>query len=501
MTSAHHVAVGGIFTECNQLGGMPIDVSWFERYDLRRGDDLLQLNSGVVGGMLQTLQERRASPLPLLYAGTCPGGALTSACYQQLKNELLDRLHAALPVDGLLLPLHGAATVEDIGDLEGDLLAAVRQIVGKDVPLVATLDLHAHVTAAMVHHADALLAWETYPHRDAFTTGVRGAHILLDTLDGHCRPTMAVAKVPVITGAINASTEGDDPFAEVMRFTKALEKEEGVLSTSLFLVHPYLDLPEMGSGGLVITDDDAEKAETLAREIAARYWEIRQALEPEVHTPEQAITRGLDVEGGPVLLIETADCCGGGAAGDSVASLAALLTAGPDQPALVPVVDAEVAARCHQLGSGEEVKIELGHKHDPRWGQPLHVCGQVGKISDGKFNYSGGIFANTKGDMGPTAVLKIDAIQVLVTSFATYDWTDEQYRSLDLDPAAAKFVVVKNPMNYRMAYGDIARAIFILDTPGPTPATVRHVDYKQLKHPFFPADPDIINFQPVVYHH
>ena len=501
MTPAYRVAIGGIFTECNQLGGMPIDISWFERYDLCRGDELLQHNSGVVGGMLQTLQKRRVSLLPLLYAGTCPGGALTSACYRQLKNELLNRLRATLPVDGLLLPLHGAATVEDVGDLEGDLLAAVRQIVGKNVPIVATLDLHAHVSAAMVRHADALLAWETYPHRDAFTTGVRGAQILLDTLDGRCRPTMAVAKVPVITGAINASTEGDDPFAEVMRFTKAREKEEGVLSTSLFLVHPYLDLPEMGSGGLVITDDDAEKAEALAREIAARYWEIRQTLEPEVHTPEEAIARGLEVEGGPVLLIETADCCGGGAAGDSVASLAALLTAGVNQPALVPVVDPEAAARCHRAGPGAEVELDLGHRCDPRWGQPLHVFGRVGKISDGKFNYSGGIFANIEGDMGPTAVLEIGAIQVLVTSFATYDWTDEQYRSLDLDPAAAKFVVVKNPMNYRMAYGDIARAIFILDTPGPTPATVRHVDYKQLQHPFFPADPDIVDFQPVIYHH
>jgi len=499
VTSGLRVAVGGIFTECNQLGGAPIEMSWFERWELCRGSELLRLDSGVAGGMLQALREGQAEPVPLLYAGACPGGPLTSGCYRQLRSELLDRLRAVLPVHGVLLPLHGAAVVEDIGDLEGDLLGSVRQVVGEEIPIAATLDLHAHVSAAMVRSADALVAWETYPHRDAFGTGVRGARLLLDALDGRCRPTMVMAKVPVITGGVHGSTEGDDPFAQVMRFAKGREAEEGVLSTSVFLVHPYLDLSEMGSGGLVITDGDAAKAEALARQIASRYWELRHALEPEVHAPREAIARGLEVEGGPVLLVETADCCGGGAAGDSVATLAALLGCGEDQPSLVPVVDTEAAAVCHRAGARAEVELELGHRHDPRWGKPLRVRGRVVRLSDGKFEYGGGIFAGMEGDMGPAAVLEIGAAQVLVATYATYDWADEQYRALELEPAAAKFVVVKNPMNYRMAYGHMARAVFILDTPGPTPPTVRHVRYENLKRPYFPADPDMSDFRPIIY--
>src|SRR5262249_11886282 len=148
--------------------------------------------TGTVGGVLEVLRERNCEVVPLIVASTCPGGPVAAECYAQLKTELLDRLRAALPVAGGILPLHGSATAENADDLEGDLIAAVRQVVGEKIPIVATLDLHAHVTAAMVEHADALVAWETYPHRDAFTTGQRGARLLADMLDGKIRLTMAL---------------------------------------------------------------------------------------------------------------------------------------------------------------------------------------------------------------------------------------------------------------------------------------------------------------------
>ena len=492
------IAIGSIFTECNQLGGVPIDLSWFERYELRRGDEILAVDKGVVGGMLDVLRREGHAPVPLLYASTSPGGPLTAACYAQLKIELLERLAAALPVDGVLLPLHGAAAAEGTGDLEGDLIQAVRAIVGPQIPIVATLDLHAHVTAEMVAHADALLAWETYPHADSFSTGQRGAQMLVEILAGRCHPAMAMAKVPVITGAIHGSTLGDDPFAQLMRQTKAYEGQPGVLSTSLFLVHPYLDQPGMGSGALVITDGDQERAVAIASELALAYWDRRFDLEPLSWTPADAVADGLTVEGGPVLLVETADCCGGGAAGDSVASLTALLQIAGEEASLVPVVDPEAAAACHRAGVGATVSLQLGHKQDPRWGESLAVTGRVERLSDGRFRYGGGIFEGVEGEMGPSAVLVVGGIQILITTFATYDWRDEQFLAVGLDPAAAKFVVAKNPMNYRMAYGDFAAAVYVLATPGPTPATVRYVHFENLARPYFPLDEEIAGLEPVI---
>src|SRR5688572_902821 len=169
MNRTKRIALGSILTECNEFGGQPIDLARFRQYELRYGPDVLELRGGAVGGMLAVLAEAGVEPLPLLVASTCPGGPVTGECYRRLKEELLDRLAAYGPVDGVLLALHGSAVVEGLGDLEGDLLAAVRSQVGPVMPVVATLDLHAHVTRAMVEHADALIAWETYPHRDAFS--------------------------------------------------------------------------------------------------------------------------------------------------------------------------------------------------------------------------------------------------------------------------------------------------------------------------------------------
>jgi microcystin degradation protein MlrC len=495
------IAVASIFTECNHLGGAPTDLACFERNELRRGSQVMEQTTGTVGGMLNTLRERHAEPVPLLVASTCPGGPLTADCYRRLKTELLERLAQARPVDGVLLALHGSAAAEGTGDLEGDLLQAVRNAVGPRVPLAATLDLHAHVTDLMVQCADALVAWETYPHKDAYTTGVRGARLLLDMLAGRCKPAMALAKVPVLAGGVRGHTEGEGPFADVMRFAKLHEGKDGVLSTSVFLVHPYLDLPDMGGGGLVITDNDVDQAVALAAEIARRYWERRFDLDPPVYAPAEAIRRGLHIEGGPVLLVETADCCGGGAAGDSVATLKALLTVPLPGPALVPVVDPEAAALCHQTGAGREITLTLGHKIDRRWGDPVQLTAEIVKLGDGRFRHSGGIWEGQPGHIGPCAVLHSGMVQILVTSHATYDWADEQFRAAGLDARTAKFVVVKNPMNYRLGYAGIFREAFILDTPGPTPAVLHHVKYQHLQRPYYPADKDIPGLAPRIVCH
>ena len=169
------VAVGGILTECNDFGGQLIDVAAFERFELRYGDDVLGVTTGVIGGMLEVLAERQAQPVPLLFASTSPGGPLTNECYEILRRDLLAALEAVAPPDAVLLALHGAAVSETVHDIEGDLLAHIRAAVGPDVPVVATLDLHAHVTEDMVTNADGLVAWETYPHRDAFTTSGRAS--------------------------------------------------------------------------------------------------------------------------------------------------------------------------------------------------------------------------------------------------------------------------------------------------------------------------------------
>jgi microcystin degradation protein MlrC len=493
------VAIGSILTECNQFGGSPIDLDWFERYELLWGDDMLAAKTGVVGGALAVLTEAGADIAPLLSASTCPGGSITADCYHRLRTELLDRLQAALPVEGVLLPLHGAAVAEGVDDPEGDLISAVRQLVGRDIALVATLDLHAHVTRAMVENAHGLVAWETYPHRDAQSTGARGAQLLLDTIAGKCRPAMALAKVPVIVGGLRGSTDGDGAFARIMRAAKAHEAHGDILSASVFLVHPFLDQPDLGGGGLYITDGDASRSRALAVATANDFWAARHELEAHAVAPAEAIGAGLAIDGGPVVLVEAADCAGGGASGDSVATLRALLEREPAPDALVPVVDPVVAEACHKAGVGAQLHVHLGHGLDRKWGKPLAIDARVVSLHDGRFRYRGGIWDGVVGEMGPTAVLAIDAVRVLVASHATYDWADEQWLAVDIDPRQCKFVVAKNPMNFHNVYDHEAAAVFIVDTPGPTPATIAQHPLQRMRRPYFPADDDIAELEPTVW--
>jgi microcystin degradation protein MlrC len=165
----------------------------------------------------------------------------------------------------------------------------------------------------------------------------------------------------------------------------------------------------------------------------------------------------------------------------------------------VPVVDPEAAALCHRAGAGAEVTLSVGHRLDPRWGTPLTLTGRVLRLSDGRFRYQGGIWEGQEGHMGPSAVVRAGPADVLVCTHATYDWADEQFRAAGLDARGAKFVVVKNPMNHRLGYAGAARAAFILDTPGPTPAVLHHVQYRHVQRPYYPADRDIPGLTPNVY--
>jgi microcystin degradation protein MlrC len=248
----------------------------------------------------------------------------------------------------------------------------------------------------------------------------------------------------------------------------------------------------------VVTNDDSELATSLASEIATMYWQRRFDLEPRMWKPAEAIADSLTQGDGTVLLLEASDCAGGGACGDSAGALRALVEAGLDVQSLAYIVDPEAVAICHSHKVGDEVPLTLGYKVDPRWGEPFPVTARVEGLSNGRFVYTGGIWGGQTGEMGPSARLRIGNVQVLVTTFATYDWTDEQFRSVGMDPASARFVVVKNPMNYRVGYAGRFRAAYVLDTPGATPASVRHVKFARLKRPYFPVDEDIPGLQPAV---
>jgi len=490
----HRIVIGALLVECNHFGGIPTDLSSFKRTQYIRGPDVLGITDGPLGGYYDVLKPRidDVDLIPTIAATACPGGPVTKHAYEAIKQQILNGISEAItvgPVAGVLLALHGAAAVDGIPDLEGDLLESVRELIGSDVALVATLDLHAYMTEQMVSNADVLVAWDTYPHRDAFETGQRGATALLDIIDGKLTPCMAMGITPVLVGAINGTTDGQGPFADTMRLAKRIETRDDVYMTSAFLVHPYLDAPNMGGGGLVITNGNKELASELATQVTEYYWSRRHDLEPELISIESAIERSL-AHDGTVVLVETSDCCGGGAAGDSIQLLPYLMDLPAEIQSVYPVVDAHVAAECHKHSVGDEITIDIGFRHDPDWGESLPIHGTIIQLNDGVFTYRGGIWDKCEGHMGASAVIKVGGVHVCVATHPTYEWCGEQYDAFGIHVSNMKIIVAKNPMNYGMAFSACSDLMMVLDTRGPTPATCRHLPFQRITQPSFPWQDD-----------
>jgi microcystin degradation protein MlrC len=276
-----------------------------------------------------------------------------------------------------------------------------------------------------------------------------------------------------------------------MQQAKRLEASAGVLSTALFFVGSYIDMPDMGCSSLVVTDGDLSSATQAAKTLAEQFWAQRRAFTVATMSVAEAVQQGRELAGGPVLLLDTADTAGGGAPGDSISLVKGLLAAGVTEPCLAMVVDPKAVRRCLQSGVGQEVSLDLGHQLDPRWGTPLRITGSVLRTLDGRFRYTGGILGGSWASMGPSVVLAVGSIQLLIMSYPTYDWADEQYRAADLDPAQAKFVGVKNMMNFRFGYRESMKGYFVLDLPGPTAADMRLLPFQRIARPTFPLDEEL----------
>jgi microcystin degradation protein MlrC len=484
--------VGGISLESNDF--VPFTAELREFVDagfLAEGEEVFALadSSAEVGGALERLaDDPDVEVMPLLAARGVSSGRLSEATYARLRNGLLACVEAALPLDGIYLFHHGSMEAIGEDDPDGDVGRAVRALVGATTPIVVTCDLHANVTRRMIESADAILGYEHYPHDDTRQTGIRGADLLLRIVRREVTPRMAQVKLPLILTAFNSTTLTETPYALLVQAAKELEAEPEVLSASVFLVGSYIDSPDMGCSVVVVTDGDERRAVVEATRLATDFWEQRFAFEVENVSVREAVRRGREIVGGPVLLLDTSDTTGGGAAGDGIGLVRGLLEAAVDESSLAMVVDPDAAAACHRVGVGNEVELTVGHALDPRWGDPLRVRARIEHLSEGRFCYAGGILGGVDVTMGLSAVVAIGAIRLLVMSIPTYDWGDDQYRAVGLDPAEAKFVGVKNMMNFRFGYADVMKAYFVLDLPGPTPPDMRPLPFERISRPIFPLD-------------
>ena len=474
--------------ETNTFSNVPTDRAQFEARDLRYGGEIVEHFRGTgtcLGGMIEAAARGGLALVPSVAASASPAGRVARDIYDHVKHQMLADLRRGGPWTGVLLDLHGAMVPEGLDDGEGDIIAAVRSMVGPHVPLAVTLDFHTNLSEAMVRGADLLHGYKTYPHVDMAERGVEATERLLDVIAGRIRPTVAFRKPP-----LGSQGTARGPVRRLYDAAEEMERDPRVVSVSIFPGFPHADIPDAGLGVYVVTDGAPELAENLAEELARIAWTHRHEFVHQGLSVRDAVARGLAAEGRPIVLADMADNTGGGAAGDGTEVLRELLRAGARSAVVACLWDPTAVQACVRAGVGNRVTLAVGGRVDDRHGAPLEVTGPVRTLSDGRFVHKGPMLHGLPGRLGPTAVLDVNGVKVILISLRWQTLDPEMLRFVGVEPSDEKIVVVKSTIHYRAAFEPIAREIVEVDAPGLSSSNLARFAFKRIRRPIFPLDPD-----------
>ena len=482
------IAIAQIWQETNTFSPVRCELEDFQAYRLHVGEEVLPncRDGQEIGGFVAAAEDAgNVELVPILAAGAWPGGTVAAEVMTYLEETLLNGLVTTLPVDAVLLSLHGSMVAETMDDVEGQLLSQIRERVGPQVPIAISLDHHANITRQMIDHCDILVGYQSLPHIDMFETGKRTAELLFSRLRGEVTPTIAWRKIPMIAPADRFFTTMQ-PMKTWFDAARELEQQPDVLSVSLFPVQPWLDVPELGWATVVTTTSDSELAQTSADQLADMAWNLREQFFEQKVPPPEAIRQAVAIEGGPVIIADGSDSVNSGAPGDSTHLLRAMLAQSLGGPAFVTVVDPPAVEQALMAGIGEVVTLSVGGKRDRVFSSPVSVTGRVTRISDGRFTISGHLGSDI--DMGRTVVVDTGEIKVVLSEQVGAGHDPMVYRHLGLEPTTAKIVVVKTPVGFRLAYSEISVAAILADCPGLSPSDLRILDFTKAPRPLFPLD-------------
>ena len=462
--------------------------SGYRDFVIRRGSAFFDYHSTVkdeVGGALGVFAAGgRCQPVPA-YSATAitSGGTLAGEDFESIAADFLAGVRSAGPVEGAYFALHGAMAAEGEDDPEGFLLEESRKILGEDIPIVVSLDLHGILTDRMLRHSDAIATYHTYPHVDFYETGARAARILERILAGEARPVTARVEIPMLVRGDELITETGS-FGEVIADAKDFERDPRGLSAGVMIGNPFTDVPGLRSNSLVVADGDQELAVRRATLLASGMWERRAGMQASLTPIDQAV-RVASGTTGTAILMDAADATSSGATGDSNAILREVVASGFHGSVLAPVVDPPVVRSAFAAGVGGSIRTKVGGALDPRRFRPLEIEARVRLLSDGDFR------SETFGNdwrAGPTAVLESGRMVLVVTSRPVSLYDRALFHAHGQDPKRFDLVVVKSPHCEPHMYADWCGRLVNVDAPGATSANLQSLGHTECARPVFPLD-------------
>ncbi|HUG81411.1 MAG TPA: M81 family metallopeptidase [Bryobacterales bacterium] len=490
------VAIGGIQHESNSFSAAKTTVADFERNSLTRDSDILKAwgdGKHEVSGMIQGAAELVFDLYPTLFGIATPSGPVTAEAFEALTGELVERIRAAPPLDGMLLALHGAMFCESYPHGDAEIVRRVREALPAGLPLVVSHDFHANVAPDLVEHCDALVIYKTNPHVDQYERGHKAAEIIAKAMRGEARPVQAIEK-PDLFYNIRFQNTSLEPLAPITEETRRLERDPKILSASVCCGYQYADAPAMGPSVVVVTDGDEALARSEAKRLSKMLWDIRDKLILDVPDAAEAVRQSIAGDGFPVVLVEMGDNIGGGSAADSTFVLSELLKQNA-QGWAEAVCDPEAVQAAIKAGIGGVFSGLVGGKTDDLHGEPVQIEGRVKCLHDGKFVETEIRHGGWKyQDQGTTAVIEVAGSTrdlpnlLLLTTLRLPPFSLHQLTSCGVYPERQKILVVKAAIAYRAAYGPIAKRIIEVDTGGLTAINPARFNYQNVRRPLHGLD-------------
>jgi len=493
---AYRVLIAQLMHETNTFSKLPTTLDDYRKRWLIEGEAMVARFKGTkneVGGYIDSIAQYGWQPVWGAAANATPSGTLTQETWETIRDMIVGAARKAGKLDGICLSLHGAMVTASEDDAEGALLEALRGTVGPDVPIVATLDLHANATERMARNANALVSYRTYPHIDGYERAVQAAALCQEAMTGKKKPRCLLVQPAMLEGADHGRTTQPGQMRDLLAKADLFEKEPGINVVSIQAGFTWSDIPCTGPSVAVSHEPSAEaRAKAIARELIDDIWRRRD--ETIANTAYRSITDGIAAaragvgKKGPLVIADGTDNPGGGGYNDTTPVLQALLDAKIDNVGFGTIYDPAAVQQAMKAGVGAEIDVALGGHTDESMGKPVKAKAVVKMLSDGIFKNDGPMNAGVETNMGPTAVLRIGGIDVVTISNRIQTIDLQVFLSQGIDPTANSVLVVKSVQHFRAAYGPIAREIVLVDSGGICSPDISRLKFRKLRRPIWPLD-------------
>ncbi|MDA1098515.1 MAG: M81 family metallopeptidase [Proteobacteria bacterium] len=489
---AKRVFITGIWHETNTFAKGRTGLEAFHAYQYAEGDALFAAFADTnteIGGAMRAALELDLNLIPGLFAGAIPSGLIAAAAYQTLVRRSLDLLAAAGPIDGVLIHLHGACVAEGAPEADADFLAAIRRQLPNGTPMVATFDLHANLSDALIAGADALVGYDTYPHNDMGDRGAEAARLLHRMLWSARRPAKILRKLPFAPPPQVQGTAAA-PVAAIMAKMHDMENWGEIWSASIAWGFPYADVAHLGVGVLV-QGDDIDHTSRIADDLATTIWRQRGDFDAGLVGVEEAVRSAIAAPEGPIILVDVADNAGGGAPADGTSILAELLDQSA-RNAVIVLCDGQAVAAAKALGVDAIFSGMVGGKSDDLHGPPVPLVGEIIFQQRVRYQRRGDYMTGQRIDLGEVAVVQADGVTVMLTEAKAMPFDADHLAAAGIVAEAQKIIVVKSAIAWQAHFRAFAKGEIYVDTPGVCASNLRRFTYTQLTQATYPIDDDSI---------